>query len=92
MGAIPIGLALCAAFFLRMGSPWLRTTLQVWAIYLMISSGLKLVGAYLQSIGSITYEWSFWSLGRNILYLVIAFFFLYITQVLLKNSSVEDLN
>ena len=86
---IPLGLIVAAALLLYFRSIYLDSVLQLWAAYLIISSGLKLLGSYMQSTGAITYEWNEWSLFRNILFLVIAAFLLYFSFRLIDEGEVD---
>ena len=86
---IPLGLIVAAAVLLYFRSIYLDSVLQLWAAYLIISSGLKLLGSYMQSTGAITYDWNEWSLFRNILFLIIAAFLLYFSFRLIDEEEVD---
>lgn len=80
MGLIPIGFAAIAAVLLRARHPLLSFALQAWAIYLFISSGLKLIGMMMQSAGSISYEWSKFGLFRTCIFLALGGFLWYLSR------------
>ena len=90
MGLVPISFAICAAIFLYLESKHLEFVLQIWAIYLVISSGLKLAGSYMQSIGSITYEWSTLSVFRNVLFILMAGFLWYVARLIDRQLDASE--
>ena len=79
-GVIPTILILSVAFMLRFKHIYLSMSLQLWGIYLCLSSGLKLLAAYMQSIGSITYDWTTTGMYRNIFFIAVAGFLFYISR------------
>lgn len=81
MGLIPIGFAVVSAILLRARHSLLPFTLQAWAVYIFVSSGLKLVGMMMQSAGSITYEWSMFGLFRACIFLVFGVFLCYVSRM-----------
>lgn len=87
MGLLPISLAAINIILLQVNSPHLRLALQMWALYLLLSSGLKLFGAYMQSIGAITYDWSTWGMLRSVLFIGIAAFAYYISLYSIRGGK-----
>ncbi len=80
LGLIPLTLIGASAFFLYLRQPYLFLVLQLWAVYLAVTSGFKLVASYLQSIGSLSYDWNEISLFRNTFFLFTAGLIYYISR------------
>ena len=76
---IPILLTAGVISLLYLRHEYLVMALQLLALYLLMSAGLKLLAAYMQSIGSITYDWSTASLYRNVFFLLMAVLLYYIS-------------
>lgn len=75
MGLIPILFAGVTAVLLYARHVLLPFSFQAWAIYLVMSSSIKLLGMYMQSRGAITFEWSTMGLIRSLLFLLMGICF-----------------